>query len=354
MLKELEAAKAEGFLPGLMYPDTARGVNPIVEKLPFPLRERWITQGSKCKVDYQVPFPPFSFFVDFVCSQAKTRNDPSFVLNLSSAPTQAKFEKAPKHFPKSAVTVRKTDVTAAVSAPHAGTAVKKNEPDKQCPIHNKPHALSKCRGFRGRHLDERKAYLKEQSICFRCCASTKHMAKDCKTTLKCVECASDKHISAMHPGPAPWSFGGQAEHSPEDMQSRESEGLAAPIVTSKCTEICGGAPKPRSCSKICLVKVFHADNPSKSHRVYAVLDDQSNRSLVKSEFFSVLDIDSTASPYTLKICSGTVETAGSLNCHNQSVTIIVESLDGKTKVTLPTLLECTYLPDDRSEIPTPE
>lgn len=135
------------------------------------------------------------------------------------------------------MTVKKTDVTAAVSAPQAGTALKTNEPDKQCPIHNKPHPLSKCRGFRGRHHDDRKTYLKDNSICFRCCASTKHMAKDCKATLKCVECESDKHTSAMHPGPAPWSFGGQAERSPEDKQSGESEDLAPPIVTSKCTEI---------------------------------------------------------------------------------------------------------------------
>lgn len=349
LLKELEAAKAEGLLPGLMFLDTARGVNPIVEKLPFSLRERWITQGSKYKDDYRVPFPPFSFFVEFVYSQARTRNDPSFAFNLSSTPSQLKVEKAPNYFRKSAVAVRKTDVTATVSAPQNSTAVKRNEPDQQCPIHNKPHPLSKCRGFRVKHLDERKTYLKENSICFRCCASTKHMAKDCKTTLKCVECESDKHTSAMHPGPAAWLLGGQTEHSPGDKQSGESEDLAPPIVTSKCTDICGGTPRPRSCSKICLVKVSHADHPSKSHRVYAVLDDQSNRSLVKSEFFDLLDIKGRATPYTLKTCSGIVETAG-----RKASNIKVESLDGKTKLTLPTLLECNYLPDDRSEIPTPE
>lgn len=166
LLKELKAAKAEGFLPGLMYLDMARGVKPIVEKLPFPLRERWVTQGSKYKEDYHVPFPPFSFFVDFVSSQAKTRNDPSFAFNLSSTPNQARFETAPKYYPKSSATVRKTDVTAPVGSPQAGTVVKKNEPEKQCPIHNKPHPQSKCHGFRGRHLDDRKAYLKEHSICF--------------------------------------------------------------------------------------------------------------------------------------------------------------------------------------------
>lgn len=356
LLKELQAAKSEGFLPGLMYLDTARGVNPIVEKLPFSLRERWMTQGSKYKEVYHVPFPPFSYFVEFVCSQAKTRNDPSFAFNLSFTPSQSKGEKDQKHIYKSAVTVRKTDVTAAGGASQDSTSVKKTEPDKECPIHNRPHPLTKCRGFRGKHLDERKTYLKENSICFRCCASIKHIAKDCKTALKCKECESDQHTSAMHPGPAPWSPHGQTGHSPGNDQSREQGGeqsgereAATPVVTSKCTEICGDAPQPRSCSKICLVKVSHTDNPSNSHRVYAVLDDQSNRSLVKSEFFSLLGINSGASPYTLKTCSGRVETAG-----RKATNIMVESLNGKIKVTLPTLLECEYLPGDRSEIPTPE
>lgn len=37
LLRELESAKSEGYLPGLSYLDTARGVNPIVEKLPLGL-----------------------------------------------------------------------------------------------------------------------------------------------------------------------------------------------------------------------------------------------------------------------------------------------------------------------------
>ncbi|XP_043105115.1 uncharacterized protein LOC122351832 [Puntigrus tetrazona] len=37
LLMELQSAKAEGDLPGLAFLDTARGVNPIVQKLPFRL-----------------------------------------------------------------------------------------------------------------------------------------------------------------------------------------------------------------------------------------------------------------------------------------------------------------------------
>lgn len=33
---------------------------------------------------------------------------------------------------------------------------------------------------------------------------------------------------------------------------------------------------------------------------------------------------------------------------------IMESLDGKTHIPLPKLIECDMLPDDKSEIPTPE
>lgn len=126
------------------------------------------------------------------------------------------------------------------------------------------------------------------------------MAKDCRTTLKCNECESERHISAMHPGTAPWSLGEQLQHAAEDEQSGECEPRTPPIVTSKCTEICGGSTKARSCSKICLVKVYHANNPSEVHRVYAILDDQSNRSFVKPQFFDLLDINSSASPILLK------------------------------------------------------
>lgn len=41
----------------------------------------------------------------------------------------------------------------------------------------------------------------------------------------------------------------------------------------------------RSCSKICLVKVYPAGQPDQAIRLYAIYDEQSNRSLVRSKFF---------------------------------------------------------------------
>ncbi len=162
LLLEIDAAKSGGHLPGLAYLDTARGVKPIIEKLPYGLQDKWIAQGSKYKEDYHVSFPPFSFFTRFTVSQAKIKNDPSFTFSLSNSQTSAKAEmSAAKYSNRSSVSVRKTDVSTV----HRVFQRKSPErqlikPDSQCPIHNKLHPLSKCREFRNRHIDDRKRYLK--------------------------------------------------------------------------------------------------------------------------------------------------------------------------------------------------
>lgn len=151
----------------------------------------------------------------------------------------------------------------------------------------------------------------------------------------------------MHPGPAPWSLG---VLTAENDQGRESEEQTPLKVISMCTEICGGAPKPRSSSKICLVNIYQAGCCNMSHRVYAVLDNQSNQFFSKiTIFFYLFCTSSSISPYTLRTYSGIVETAG-----RKASNIILKSPDGKTKAALPTLLECNNMPNDSSEIPTPE
>lgn len=48
-LMELQSAKAEGDMPGLSFLDVARGVNPIVQKLPFNLQEKLASVGASYK-----------------------------------------------------------------------------------------------------------------------------------------------------------------------------------------------------------------------------------------------------------------------------------------------------------------
>ncbi|KAL6457432.1 hypothetical protein MHYP_G00343950 [Metynnis hypsauchen] len=281
------------------------------------------------------PMSHSSSLRDYACEPAQITDLTKYLL-----------EKPLRHNNYKTVSVRKTEVAVAPALHNSASVKKIEEPAERCPIHSKPHPLAKCRGFRVKHLDDRKAYLRENSICYRCCASTKHLAKDCKVAVKCKECNSDKHLTALHPGPAPWvtevettrqEHGGEQENSP------------SPEVISKCTEICDTSHGLRSCSKISLVSVYPVNEPKKVQKMYVVLDDQSNRSLAKSAFFDLFGISAVSSTYTLRTCAGIKEATGR-KAHN----FVVSSLDGKTRVLLPPLLECNTMPDDRSEIPTPD
>lgn len=97
----------------------------------------------------------------------------------------------------------------------------------------------------------------------------------------------------------------------------------------------------------CFSVSCRAKRPSREN--YIVLDEQSNRSLGRTEFFEHFGIKDAGLTYTLKTCSGVVETNG-----RRASNFMVESLDGNTHIPLPTLIECDMLPDDRSEIPSPE
>ncbi|XP_042150458.1 uncharacterized protein LOC121838334 [Ixodes scapularis] len=350
LLLELEAAKADPHLTGLGYLDTARGVNPIAEKLPHRLQEMWISKGSRYKEDHHVSFPPFSFFSKFVRDQARMRNDPSFAFGTtgSTFPRFPKNEKVTSRegFRNTPVSVHATDVTpGAVDHYSPATAERMEDPNRQCPLHKKPHPLRKCRVFREKPLQERKSLLKQFGICFRCCSSTNHLARDCKVVIKCDDCDSTEHTRALHPDsskPLSSSLG----QDPED--DTIHHGLS-PDVSSKCTEVCGEGYGGRSCSKICLVSVCHSSTPQKAVRMYAILDDQSNRSLARTEFFNLFDVQGESSPYTLKTCAGTAETTG-----RRASGFLVANIDGSVKLSLPTLIECNQMINNRNEIPTPD
>ena len=167
--------------------------------------------------------------------------------------------------------------------------------------------------------------MKEKHICFKCCASSIHVARDCDKPVLCKKCNSDKHPSALHPGPARWKVVAHVSGTEHGGEQQRME--TVPSVTSKCTEICGSVNTSKSCSKICLALVYPAGQRDRAMKTYVVLDEQSNKSLGRTEFFDHFGINEAGSRYTLKTCSGVKETAG-----HRASNFIVESLDGNTHI----------------------
>jgi hypothetical protein len=92
--------------------------------------------------------------------------------------------------------------------------------------------------------------------------------------------------------------------------------------------------------------IYHPDNPNNIYRVYAIVDDQCNQSLASPELFN---ITSLRIHYTLTTCSGKTALNG-----RQALGLKVRSFDKSVTMNLPLLMECDDIPNETSEIPTPE
>lgn len=177
--------------------------------------------------------------------------------------------------------------------------------------------------------------------------STTHLAKDCKLTVKCSECESNRHVTVMHPGPP---CQGPEHSTPQLSYGAEGDDneLSTSTVTSHCTEICGKGQPGKSCSKICLVDVFPQNQPEKVVKIYTVLVDQSNRSLAKNDFFELLGIDSEPSSYSLRTCAGVTNMSA-----RKAEGFMISPVAGGASFALPPLIECNQILASRCEIPTP-
>eukprot|EP00794_Sanderia_malayensis_P004930 gene4930-5577_t len=343
LLLEIQAAKRTGIYKGLAVLDSAKGLRQMVEKLPFPLQERWMRVGTTYKRQNNATFPPFEVFVEFVNQEADMRNDVSFLVS----PPQAERPVHPKPHRAAFTHVNKTAVSLS-STPQGGI-----DPSKACILHSSSHALRDCRAFQKKLISERKQLLMKNRICFRCCSSTTHQAKDCNELVKCSSCNSNKHLLAMHIGPvvrpaAQEEDGGENTVTQTQQQANESSFLSRTNVSNACTSVCGTVPGGKSCSKICKVEVFD-DITGRSMTVYAVIDDQSNSTLAKPEIIDKLDVASEQITYKMKTCAGETLVTG-----RSTSALSVRSCNGHVTIKLPYVRECSNIPDNHSEIPIPE
>ena len=148
-------------------------------------------------------------------------------------------------------------------------------------------------------------------------------------TIQCSICKDKRHNALLH----------------KEKQKKHEGGAS---VESKCTSLCGASEGGVSCSKLVLVDVISKERPENICRIYAIIDDQSNMSLIASELADVLGATGPQEKYYLTTCSGENEAK---YCRRVAG-VVLTSLDG-SESEMPTLIECNS-PRDKQEIPTPE
>jgi len=133
-------------------------------------------------------------------------------------------------------------------------------------------------------LEECMQWIMDACLCFRC-FSNAHITSECNTPVQCTICGDKRHSALLHKGKQP-------PPKPENE-----------AVSTNCTALC----KPTegmSFSKTLLVDVYCQCNPHLTKRVYTIVDEQSNSSLVTSKSADNLGAGGPLEKYFPSTCSG--------------------------------------------------
>ena len=284
-----------------------------------PIRLKWEKEVVEYAMKNDDAYPNFKAFATLIERMSALRNHP----NVTAIDSPSK----PKEKPK---------------LEHHTTLKGKAEQDEQendlkhCVFHDrKGHNLTECKTFKRKTLQEKTDWLKQAGCCFPC-LTAQHLARDCKAKVKCEKCESTRHLEVIHKE--------KPKKNHEDDGNREEDEVKLAHTKLKDPSITNA-----SCSKMVLLDVFHQDRPDHITRVYALIDKQSNASMISPQLADSLGDHSPKEKYLLSTCSGSKETK-----YGRRVTgLVVKSMDG-VKIQLPTLIECINIPKDKQEIPKPQ
>ena len=391
----------------LNFPSTLKG---IAAKLPYNLQTKWLDRGYTYKRRTSEEYPPFSEFTEFVLEVTEKMNDPALGAISHPKPDTHPIVKSATNWNTS----EKYTASAPRRNLHTTRPLKTNvhQPQQQrdnggyCAYHEtSTHDLLECSAFASKPIPVRRDILGRNGYCYRC-YSGRHRASGCDAIVSCAKCGQP-HATLLHPtqangdnrqtpmntapsgqvqssgGPTrqswtnakssphgrtqqqptseslatvrqPTASPGQSQNTIVALSGNSSTNPSQPYpetqrVQSACTKVCGRAGM-RSCAKTILCYVYLASNPANRVKVYAMLDDQSNTSLVSSSLLDELDASGPEVEFLLTTCSR----KNSRSRGRQVEGLVIESVDSSTAINLPPVLEMQTIPSDKAEIATPE
>ena len=302
-------------------------MQPITEKLPQFICAKWEKEIAYYSNSNGGAYPPFSRFSKIVQEQAKIKNDTNVPAGKVANPAQVS---APK--PRKEKKTLKTETQPMAGKDSAGekkreAPEKKETKTKHCSYHERDgHDLQECKTFSVKPLEERTEWIKDARLSFRC-FSPYHVVSWCSTPLQCAICGDKHHNAILH----------KEKWPPPKPENK--------TVNPKCTVLCGPTGGV-SCSKTLLVDIYNRRNPHLTKHVYAIVDEQSNSSLITSKLADDLGADGPLEKYFLSTYSGKKEE----KYGRRVAGITVWSLSGEEFAVL-TLTKCDTIPQDKREIP---
>lgn len=342
-LKQCETAiKA---IEGLRVLDDDRENRKMLKKMPDWLVTRWGRIVADFK-EKSCKFPPFTQFVKFVTKEAKIACDPITSLQSLKSKDQPDTASENKRSNRKRTSfmsqTEATDTKSDKEEKYSADGFKKgfNEYKPQpCILCEGSHHLDDCKEFLSKTMAERKQYIRDKFLCFKC-LKPGHMSRDCKSKRKCKTCGQ-RHPTSLHGdrrsssglNPATPAF--NPRDAQQDQQPVKHCGFSSSHDDGKV-------------SMIVPVLLSHNSRPEHEVLVYALLDTQSDTTFVLDSTREALGIEGTSTYLKLSTMSESNKVVETKKVQG----LVARGHNSDSKVILPPAFSRDVMPANRSHIPT--
>ena len=336
-----QAQNATTGLPYMHDLNTAQVLRQLWEKLPLHLRSKWTERASRIRSS-QSRNATFDEFSKFVAEQADFATDPVF-----SEEVLERLKEENKDKSGDDGRYRKGKSTR-----NFGTNVGEDRKGhiKKCVLCSKQHDLNECEEFGKKTLPERKDLIREKGLCFGC-LKPGHISSKCNDKLTCKTCEK-KHPSVLHD--PEWKSKSKKRQTKENNENKEIQNAGKDgrdRVNSRLTacSITEAGDIPVNMG-IVPVWLYHKSRPEKKIKVYALLDNGSGGTFIKTETMERLGIDGQDTTLLLTTMHGTQE----IETKVVNGLVVANYRQEDVHLDLPRSYARHQIPTDREEIPRPE
>ena len=262
------------------------GLKFLVDKLPSKLQGEWLDRQYDWKKNHPMrDHPPFSEFVSFL-------RDSSIKYAHGGLGSEETGDRGKQ---KRCMATQKVDTSNMATG------------DITCPLHNSTqHDLLDCKTFGNLSNDLKRKKLYSWKRCTRCLGQ--HMRNQCEVDdLKCSVCSYNHHTVFHIKNFKPRNANNDHSNKNVTVSNSQIAGTADNVqeseqVSSLCTQVCNNGIG-KSCSKTVPIYLT-SDDSSVILKTYAIVDDQSNCTLVDPKVPKMLGCKAYECDYSINTVAG--------------------------------------------------
>ena len=350
--------RCENAMKSLRYMEelsSTKVLQKVSAKLPSYLGNKWCRYAREIQKKSD-DIVSFHHLVDFVKDEADLATDPIFSPErLKKERLRATDGNRGKHKIQ-----KETNANSFASCSERSPSTGRERRTKgrwygcrssSCSICEGNHGTDTCPQLKEKEVVDRLEVIKGKDLCFGC-LQRGHRSKNCRVRLSCEECGK-QHPTILH-NPVTVSKG-QSSRVQNVSQNYDSHQVTSkpesPTSTSPNANVCSSVDLVGSVTNSMIVPVIvhHKDNPQLEVKVYALLDDASDTTFIKTSVKEQLGVQGIKTSLILSTMLGR-EDISVFKVDG----LIVERIDKKVSLELPRTYSRDQIPSRRNQIPRPE